>query len=39
LMASSKLVSDVALNSVTRAILMIFASLLNPRLTAYPSNM
>jgi hypothetical protein len=32
LMASSKPVSDVALNSVTRAILMIFASLLNPGL-------
>jgi hypothetical protein len=32
LMASSKLVSEVALNSVTRAILMILASLLNPGL-------
>jgi hypothetical protein len=32
LMASSKLVSDVALNSVIRAILMVFASLLDPSL-------
>src|SRR5688500_1690935 len=32
LMASSKLVSDVALNSVTRAMLMVFASLLDPSL-------